>query len=226
MEADLVEYRHKVDKTGGDILSELKDLRLDLELKPTLPLNTPVCVLPFVRNPNFVGREELLSDIDRKFTSGQPRLALCGLGGVGKSQIALEYAFRVRTNSPQTSIFWIYANSVLHFGEAYSKIAASCNLPGRDEPQRNVIQLVKDWLELKYPFKWLMILDNVDSIEAFCTQEVYGKPLVDYIPQSATGSVLFTSRNRDVGVDLTFDREPIMIPSMDAKKHTSCSARS
>ena len=76
------------------------------------------------------------------------------------------------------------------------------------------MQLVKDWLENSYSLEWLMIIDNVDNSEAFFKENTYGKPLVAYVPQSAKGSLLYTTRNRDIGVDLTQNRDPIMIPSM------------
>ena len=80
------------------------------------------------------------------------------------------------------------------------------------------MQLVKDWLENIYSLEWLMIIDNVDNAEAFFTEKVHGKPLVEYVPQSARGSLLYTTRNRDIGVDLTRNSDPIMIPSMNQEE--------
>ena len=61
-----------------------------------------------------------------------------------------------------------------------------------------------------------MIIDNIDSAEAFFKEKVYGMPLAEYVPDSTKGSVLYTSRNGDIGVDLTQDRDPIAIPSMSS----------
>jgi len=63
-----------------------------------------------------------------------------------------------------------------------------------------------------------MIVDNVDEVQTFFKERLFGKPIVEYIPQSAKGSVLYTSRNGDIGVDLTADRNPILIPSMEFKE--------
>ena len=106
----------------------------------------------------------------------------------------------------------------MNFEEAYTKIARGCQYPDQNGQSRNSLQLVKDWLETQYPLKWLMIIDNVDSAETFFVEKLYGKPLTDYVPQSEKGSLLYTSRNRDIGVDLTFDRDPIMIPPMDPEE--------
>ena len=134
-----------------------------------------------------------------------------------KSQIAIEYAFRLKDLAPHTSIFWVYTSAGVNFEEAYTRIATECKIPGRND-HLNKVQLVKDWLETTYSVKWLMIIDNVDSVEAFFNKPLHGKPLVEYVPQSAKGSVLYTSRNRDIGVDLTLDRDPVMVSSMSSKE--------
>lgn len=138
--------------------------------------------------------------------------------GDRKSQIALEYSFRFREKSPQASIFWVYTSAGVNFEQSYNKIATCCGVPGREDTEKNMMQLVTDWLENHYELEWLMIIDNVDSIETFFKIEIHGKKLIDYVPQSANGSVLYTSRNRDIGVDLTQDYDPIMITSMNLEE--------
>ena len=62
-----------------------------------------------------------------------------------------------------------------------------------------------------------MILDNVDDRNMFF--EIYtsaGKALREYVPQSSKGSIIYTTRNMDIGMDLALDRSPITVPSMDA----------
>ncbi|NIO68033.1 MAG: DUF4062 domain-containing protein, partial [Anaerolineae bacterium] len=57
----------------------------------------PIFNLPHLRNPNFTGREDLLAQLRSALTSGQPAAltqAITGLGGVGKTQLAVEYAYR------------------------------------------------------------------------------------------------------------------------------------
>jgi len=82
-----------------------------------------------------------------------------------------------------------------------------------------VLRLVRDWLELQYQCDWLMIVDNVDDRNMFFTTDVYsGKALREYIPQCHRGSVLYTTRNRDIGMDLSLDREPIFVPALDVEE--------
>ena len=92
-------------------------------------------------------------------------------------------------------------------------------MSGRDDPNADVLQLVRDWLEAKYECRWLMIVDNVDDRNMFFETFTYaGKALREYIPQSFKGSILYTTRNRDIGMDLALDRVPITVPSMDVQE--------
>lgn len=106
----------------------------------------------------------------------------------------------------------------MSFEEAYGKIAAACDIPDRDNQERNHFQLVKDYFENQYPFKWLMIIDNVDSAPAFFEEKLRGKHLIVYGPQSINSAVLYTSRKRDMGVDLTLDPDPVMSRAMDPEE--------
>jgi hypothetical protein len=64
-----------------------------------------------------------------------------------------------------------------------------------------------------------MIVDNVDDGSMFFEERnFFGKTLSEYIPQSSKGSVLFTTRNRDLGVDITPDQDPIDVPLMSLEE--------
>ena len=83
-----------------------------------------------------------------------------------------------------------------------------------------MLQLVRDWLEMKYKCKWLMIIDNVDDHGFFESLTSVGKSLREYVPQSTngTGIIIYTTRNRDIGIDLSLDRDPIIVPSMEPEE--------
>ena len=83
-----------------------------------------------------------------------------------------------------------------------------------------MLQLVRDWLEMKYKCKWLMIIDNVDDHGFFGSLSSAGKSLREYVPQSTngTGTIIYTTRNRDIGIDLSLDRDPIIVPSMEPEE--------
>jgi GTPase SAR1 family protein len=70
-------------------------------------------MIPFARNPHFVGCQEEIQKLEDLITmpDGPRKLAITGLGGVGKTQIALELAYRIWDREPECSIFWIPCTS-------------------------------------------------------------------------------------------------------------------
>ncbi|HEU5376403.1 MAG TPA: tetratricopeptide repeat protein [Ktedonobacteraceae bacterium] len=140
--------------------------------------------VPHQRNPLFIGREEELQAIENALKSGQNAAivqAINGLGGVGKTQLALEYAYRHRAE--YRYVFWVLADTRETLSGAYLTIAEQLNLPGKSQPeQRYIIEAVKSWLE-KTP-DWLLILDNADDPTV----------LPDFLPTVAGGRILLTTR--------------------------------
>ncbi|KAF2195357.1 hypothetical protein K469DRAFT_544039, partial [Zopfia rhizophila CBS 207.26] len=67
----------------------------------------PFSTVPFARDPDFVDRPEILAWVRDKCAGPGARAALVGLGGVGKSQLAIQYAHRVRDATPRTFVFWV-----------------------------------------------------------------------------------------------------------------------
>lgn len=130
----------------------------------------------------------------------------------------MEYAYRLKDKSPEVSVFWIHASNAARFVESYKRIASQCNISGKDDPTLDVLQLIRDWLEIKYKCKWLMIIDNVDDRGFLDRLTSAGKTLREYVPQSKSGTIIYTTRNRDIGIDLSLDRDPIFVPSMELEE--------
>jgi hypothetical protein len=118
----------------------------------------------------------------------------------------------VKQRSPEYSIFWVYASNVARFEEAYKRISDECDIPGREDSKDNLMQLVRNWLETKIKMPWLMIVDNVDDAKEFFQKTHTGKSLSEYVPKTSNGSILYTTRSRDIGWDLVGD--PISVLSM------------
>ncbi|KAI0886603.1 TPR-like protein [Annulohypoxylon maeteangense] len=166
----------------------------------------PHWMVPFFRNQHFVAREQELSTL-RRWSSSEElchSMAIFGLGGVGKTQIALEFAYRTKDENPNCSVFWVPATDRLAFEHAYKQIGHLLNIPGIDANGADVLQLVKDGLSDKGAGQWLMIIDNADDINMIFRQpssvEVSAPALIDYVPFSPNGSTLITTRNRKVAV--------------------------
>ncbi|GAM34008.1 hypothetical protein TCE0_014f01316, partial [Talaromyces pinophilus] len=180
----------------------------------------PCSTVPFKKDPMFVGREDVIGAVTEKHAvTGQrhERVALVGLAGVGKTQTAIEYAYRVRESTPDMWVFWIHASNAARLEEGYHRIATVAEIPGRDDPKTNIFQLVHQWLCVESNGRWLMVLDNADDDQIFFrSDEVDGRPpLVNFLPQVTHGSVLVASRNglaarNLVGADgLVIDVQPM-----------------
>jgi len=150
---------------------------------------------------------------------------------IRKSQLAIEYAYRVRAKSPQTWVFWVHASTRARFDEGYKMIADALKLRGRDDPQTNILQLVAGWLRDEANGRWLMILDNADDAALWVDQShsrsvtaardlaAMAGALSDFIPQAHHGSILITSRTEDVAVRLVGNYKDIVaVKAMDEEQ--------
>jgi len=156
--------------------------------KPRFPGALPsVWNVPFNRNPNFTGRRSLLTDLHDALNSGQYAAltqAITGLGGVGKTQLALEYVYSYIDE--YEAIWWVRSEEPSTLAADYVGLAVALKLPeSRLEDQRIVAEAVRRRLgQLE---GWLLIFDNA------------GKPknIDAYLPQGGGGHVIITSRNQD-----------------------------
>ncbi|OCL02771.1 TPR-like protein [Glonium stellatum] len=172
----------------------------------TLSRPAPSSTVPFRRDPHFVDRE-ILAEIDAKSQKSASRVALVGLGGVGKSQLAVEYSYRIREKSPATWVFWVHAGTAARFEEGYRKIAERTKLPGWNQSDVDILSLVYSWLCDEANGRWVMIIDNADDLAVFSRNGNASSnaqaALLESLPQSPNGSILITSRNRKVAFRLT-----------------------
>lgn len=158
-------------------------------------------IVPFGQNEDFVGRNSILAELLGKILpkakrNDCQRTAVEGLGGVGKTQIALEAAYRARDQESNCSVFWVPAMTQVTFENAYRKIGHALGTPRIDDEKADVKELVKAALE-KSTIYWLLIIDNIDDISLLAA-----RGLQDFLPFSRHGSILFTTRNHEVTVRL------------------------
>ncbi len=158
---------------------------------------------PYLRNPHFTGRDEMLSQLarhlsfepsddattTRRTVLSQPQV-MKGLGGIGKTQIAVEYAYRSREKGEHTHILWINAASEEAIISSFQTLTAVLpDFVDRDEKnQRELITAIKRWLE-RCQESWLLIFDNADDLSL----------VQPYIPMQGQGSILLTTRANAVG---------------------------
>jgi tetratricopeptide (TPR) repeat protein len=148
--------------------------------------------LPFPRNPFFTGREsELLMmahlfEQNERIALTQP-ISISGLGGIGKTQLALEYAHRSYPGIYR-SVLWVNAADKASLEASYLTLAHLLKLPSDNEREIDrIVEAIKIWLEEHS--RWLLILDNVDNLELARS----------YLPTRPRGHILFTTRSQIVG---------------------------
>ncbi|KFA70623.1 hypothetical protein S40285_09275 [Stachybotrys chlorohalonatus IBT 40285] len=212
---------------------------------PQERVETPPCpsiVIQFSRDQDFIDRGTaidqgtILDQIIQKCRRPGSRTALVGLGGVGKSQLAIEYAYRLREQSPETWVFWIHASNAARFEQSIRDIADCAKIYGRQNPKANIFQLVHGWLQDKTKGRWMLILDNLDDAKFLTSPSGRGdnrsggsepqageaentgsRSLLSYIPHCQHGSVLVTSRNRSSASKLVEEADIVEVEPMNVK---------
>ena len=129
------------------------------------------------------------------------KLALVGLGGVGKTQVALRLAYTVKDQWPDCSIFWVPAVSEESFEQAYRKVANDCSIK-LDSAQEGPKETVQRYLSSKAAGRWLFIVDNADDEEILFGKAEDCQGIADYLPNSDDGMTLITTRYRKVAVSM------------------------
>ena len=154
----------------------------------------PVWNVPYRRNPAFTGREQVLAQLADQLGQGAAAVtqALQGGGGVGKTALAVEYAYRHR--SQFDTVWWVRADTPATLVGDYADLAAALGVPEADQADQSLAaRAARGWLDAHD--RWLLILDNADAPD---TPTGFSAPfgrLVDLIPQVLHGQVLVTSRD-------------------------------
>ncbi|KAF2238369.1 nb-arc and tpr domain-containing protein [Viridothelium virens] len=192
--------------------------RVDYELVEEKSKRNSGVQLPFshittvCRNKDFFGQEHVLDQIDQEFfpretTQDQaesstdntaiPRsFVLCGMGGIGKTEVAIEYLFSRRHKFD--AVFWVYADTTQKLAAQFSTIASELGLKGTDSKLDEVAarEMVKLWLSdptghylhedpaKNTQLKWLLVFDNADNPDI----------MYDWLPTEGPGSMLVTTR--------------------------------
>lgn len=107
--------------------------------------------IPFAESSRFWGREDILANIDDTLLTNTANLSLRsfvlhGMGGVGKTQIALRYANASRAKFD--AIFWVSAENPITLGQSFREIARMLGLfkAGTETDNNTVTLEVKQWL--------------------------------------------------------------------------------
>ncbi|HEY7417444.1 MAG TPA: tetratricopeptide repeat protein, partial [Ktedonobacteraceae bacterium] len=189
------------------------NLNLPLLRNPQYPELSPVPPLwhvPWKRNIFFTGQEDLLSQLEYRLQHEQETAltqphALSGLGGIGKTQLALEYAYRHRQD--YHAILWGRADTYEALLSTFINIAHLLDLPEKDEQdQKIIVEAVKTWLQGRS--QWLFVLDNVEDLAL----------VQEFLPPAFGGHLLLTTRIQAMGKDAKKQLEvKPMLPEIGAQ---------
>ena len=159
------------------------------QVRPSI--DSRMWTVPYPRNLFFLGREEVLARLRRQLQAdqamdlSQPQ-AISGLGGIGKTQVVLEYACHHAQD--YQAVFWVRADSRDTLVAGFLEIARAMKLPEREErDQAIMVAAVKGWLSQHAD--WLLILDNVDELTL----------LPEFLPTPVRGHILLTTRAQALG---------------------------
>ncbi len=163
------------------------------ELAPVTAHDKQAAAVPTVwgnvpaRNPNFTGRAELLDRLSERLTAGGATAvlpeALHGMGGIGKTQVAVEYIYQHL--SDYAIVWWIQASQQAQIRTGLTELARRLNLPGSAEAHTAVPEVLEA-LRIGDPFSnWLLVFDSAESPEA----------VRQFFPTNGPGQILITSRN-------------------------------
>lgn len=182
--------------------------------------------MPFGRNPQFIGRKGEVDTLLLKVASNNPendcqRVTVFGLGGMGNTQICIELAYRVQEQLGPISVFWVSAATAETFKKDIRDIGEMLKVPGIEDRDAEVHTLVRNALARESFGRWLLIIDNADDSKMLyeSSSDSCGEipaPLIEYLPFSRLGCIVFTTRNLEAAVKYSgIDRVEVGKPNAE-----------
>ncbi|KAL6789756.1 hypothetical protein J3E68DRAFT_86040 [Trichoderma sp. SZMC 28012] len=176
-------------------------------------------VVPFPPNEDIVLRPEIVTKLDELLLPSKEgrycNAALWGLSGSGKTQIALNYAYRRSHEDPDCDIFWVHADNEASFVQDYQAVARTLGLDPMLKGEELFLEVRKC---IESQRKWLLILDNADDVTRFGIGATdHTKSLLKFIPGGPGGTILWTSCDKQI-VALVGPHRGIQIPHMSIEE--------
>ncbi|KAJ9480820.1 hypothetical protein VN97_g12706 [Penicillium thymicola] len=193
-----------------DCIQNMRLKQIPLMQKEDFSFRGPVGIYlgqaPYIASELFVGRGHELDEIAKALhpkdkAQRQQRLVLGGMGGIGKTQLAIAYAESGRGS--YSSVFWLNAVSEAALKDSFRSIAShifDVQEPGVLE-DKEIVRRVHQWLSTPKNTGWLLIFDNYDDPDQF--------RMNDYYPPASHGAIVVTTRRADLIAGSTLDIKPL-----------------
>jgi hypothetical protein len=175
----------------------------------------PIHMLPHPRPSSTIRRKQLFESL--LTASGNGPVALHGIGGVGKTYLAVRLSYWFPDRDPDFTVIWIHAPSMETCAQSLRTLAEKCGIVNPQEgksvsdqdPRRisltELLVSVQKWLQKAPVRKWLMVFDSADDVGALTTpvvdspqfekgDDALTMSIIDCIP--ADGFVVFTTKSR------------------------------
>lgn len=161
-----------------------------------------LCDAPQIDESAFIGRESELASICERLVpkegiSTQRVLVLSGLGGMGKTQLSIEFAKRYRESFD--TIYWMNAKSETLLRASFIGLAERVLQLGQvigigPEEEDKIVRQMRDWLSKVGNNRWLLIFDNYDDPQVKGIRNATAFDIRKYFPYVSQGSILITTR--------------------------------
>ncbi|KAM0491754.1 hypothetical protein ACHAP8_010384 [Fusarium lateritium] len=169
--------------------TEIREILQDLKIQnqPLSRSPTPCHVIPYSANPLFHGRKETLDKLAAHLIVSRKQrasFAISGLGGVGKTQIALKFIYDNLDHYPV--VLWMQSDNKQKLAESYAHAAKRLHIEPEDSGKDAdaIATVLKTWLS-ESDLSWLLVFDNADDL----------KVLKPFWPPGNQGAIIITSRN-------------------------------
>ncbi|HEX6185517.1 MAG TPA: SEFIR domain-containing protein, partial [Pyrinomonadaceae bacterium] len=156
--------------------------------------------IPYAPNPFFTGRENVLAQLHDALTT-KGAAAVSGMPGVGKTQTAVEYTHRHRSEYKLT--LWARAETRETLISDYVNIAGMLQLPEvRAQEQNLAVGAVRRWFDANPD--WLLVLDNADDLTL----------VSEFLPSAPKGRIILTTRAQATGAIAS----PVLVLKMEEEE--------
>lgn len=154
----------------------------------------------------FVGREEELLQIQEAFHGeGSQRkvVILHGLGGIGKTQLAVAFMKKQRDN--YSAIFWLNGKNEDTLKQSFAGVAqrlyneypslTQLKTAVEENNTSQIVAAIRQWLSIGKNTRWMLVFDNIDNPKLPGIEDLQGYDIRSYFPESHHGSILITTRS-------------------------------